>query len=84
MKITFFFAWFDFWVGFYYDLEKHTLYFCPLPMCVIMIRRKTYIERVLDTHPIIYWDGEITYVKMHDHPLSDEEMLTEYQKAGTP
>ena len=39
MRIKLFFAWYDFWIGFYYDRKMHILYFCPLPMCVIALRR---------------------------------------------
>ena len=39
MKIKFFFAWFDFWVGFYYDQKGHALYVCPLPCCVFKFWR---------------------------------------------
>ena len=35
MVIRIFFAWYDFWVGFYYDRTGQILYFCPLPMLVI-------------------------------------------------
>lgn len=35
MKIKIFFAWYDFWVGFYYDRKNRVLYFCPFPMTVI-------------------------------------------------
>lgn len=27
-----FFAWYDFWRGFYYDIGHHTLYYFPIPM----------------------------------------------------
>jgi hypothetical protein len=44
MKVKLFFAWFDFWVGFYWDREKRALYFAPLPCVVFKIERKK--ERV--------------------------------------
>lgn len=37
MKVKLFFAWYDFWVGFFWDSKKSRLYICPLPMCVICL-----------------------------------------------
>lgn len=37
MKIKFFLAWYDFWVGIYHPPGKKKLYFCPLPCCVFMV-----------------------------------------------
>jgi hypothetical protein len=38
-RISFFFAWYDLWVGAFYDKHKKRLYVCPLPCCVFMIER---------------------------------------------
>ena len=37
MKLSMFFAWYDLWIGAYYDRIKRILYICPLPMIVIKI-----------------------------------------------
>jgi hypothetical protein len=37
MKVRVFFAWFDFWIGAYYDVGHRTLYVCPLPMIVVRL-----------------------------------------------
>lgn len=42
MELRFFFAWYDFWIGFYYDQDDEVLYICPLPMCVIRINKDGY------------------------------------------
>lgn len=39
MKVKVFFAWYDFWVGGFYDRDTRTLYICPVPMVVIKISR---------------------------------------------
>lgn len=35
MKVKF--AWYDMWIGAYYDQKKRTLYICLIPMIVIII-----------------------------------------------
>ncbi len=38
MKVALLFAWYDMWIGAYYDRAWRVLYVCPLPMVVIEIR----------------------------------------------
>lgn len=37
IRIKPFFAWYDFWIGWYYNKTKRILYICPLPMLGIEI-----------------------------------------------
>ena len=45
MKFKAFFAWFDFWVGAYFDPEKWILYICPLPCIVFSFASKGNVWR---------------------------------------
>lgn len=38
VKVKFLFAWYDFWMGIFWDREKKYLYILPLPMVGIVIR----------------------------------------------
>ena len=43
LKIGFFqliFAWYDLWIGFYYDVGHKTLYFIPIPCLVFRFELK--------------------------------------------
>lgn len=40
MKVSFFLAWYDAWIGFFYDQKMRTLYICPLPCVVLKISPK--------------------------------------------
>lgn len=37
MRVSFFFAWYDLWIGFYWSSASRALYFLPLPCLGIKI-----------------------------------------------
>jgi hypothetical protein len=38
LKVELIFAWYDFWVGFFFDRKNKWLYFFPIPMIGIIIK----------------------------------------------
>ena len=37
-QVSLFFAWYDMWIGIYWDQKQRALYICPLPCCVIKLK----------------------------------------------
>lgn len=37
LNFSFKFVWYDLWIGIFIDVEKHAIYVCPFPCCVIKI-----------------------------------------------
>ena len=44
MKVTFFFRWYDLWIGFFYDRRSRKLYFCPLPTLGVCFNFSPYTD----------------------------------------
>jgi hypothetical protein len=40
MRITFIVAWYDFWIGAYWDQKNSKLYILPIPMVGVVIHFK--------------------------------------------
>lgn len=49
MKIKFIFAWYDFWIGAYYDRNKGVVYIFPLPMFGVSIKLRPSKQEIQET-----------------------------------
>lgn len=67
MKIKFIFAWYDFWVGLFWDAQKGRLYIFLIPMFGLYMQWPRYIISESPEKPDqkpVYWRnmrGQITY-----------------------
>lgn len=60
MKIKLIFAWYDFWIGFFFDKKKKFLYFFPIPMIGFVISFKRKCEH---TWNLGEWNYQERYFK---------------------
>lgn len=77
MKVKLIFAWYDVWIGFFWDRNKRKLYFFPIPTlgAVFTIPKK----KKKPTKPTICragMDGEC------NHPLCPQTLANEPEKSG--
>ena len=60
MRISFFFSWYDFWIGLFYDGKSKILYICPLPCLVFKIEKKYSIsplhDKSLVEYSVVLWE----------------------------
>lgn len=62
MKIKSLFAWFDFWVGVYWDVPQRRLFIFPIPMFGVVID-------FWETHEFTLWLDGIRYERFDDYLL---------------
>lgn len=64
-RIKLIFAWYDFWIGLFWDSKKKLLYIFPIPMIGLCINCKrvktTYTIQVPDGYEVIYAPFTRTY-----------------------
>ena len=48
MRLKIFFAWYDFWIGAYWDVKKRTLYVCLFPCIVVSVECRAQQSAELD------------------------------------
>ena len=44
-RLTLGFAWYDLWVGVFYDVGRRTVYVCPVPTVLITYRRALTVTK---------------------------------------
>lgn len=50
MKVEYLFAWYDLWIGFFWDRKKKWLYILPLPTCGIILKFDGKEEEDIDAN----------------------------------
>ena len=75
MKLQVIFAWYDLWIGFFWDSKKRWLYFFPIPMFGVIIK-----------FPIKWVENncqhEWTFTTKKDKPYIDPPLIWKCSKCG--
>lgn len=84
MKIQFLFAWYDLWIGFFYDKNKNWIYILPLPMMGIIIKfpeRKVKNLNIADVMCCFNCGHELTPTNFEDKFCSacGEDLLNRHE-----
>lgn len=78
LKINIFFAWYDFWIGFFYDRDKHILYICPLPMVVIEVQKKYCTHEYEEVYYGLQCKYCYSFIPSNDDWYDDGPIYDEY------
>ena len=66
IKLKFIFAWYDIWIGFFYDKKKNWLYFFPLPTLGIIIKfKEKYIFPAIQEEKLVVVDFNFVVSSPH-------------------
>ncbi|KKM64872.1 hypothetical protein LCGC14_1496950 [marine sediment metagenome] len=65
MKIKLIFAWYDFWVGLFYDRKKRVLYIFPIPTVGIKLNFQMRKVAKVDECPICGSDDLFSFQQTH-------------------
>jgi len=76
-RLRFFFAWYDLWIGAYFDRLNRQLYICPLPCCVIQVDLRTYYAIMGQTEK---YKNTVVGITI-DETLMEHERLIKISKA---
>jgi hypothetical protein len=65
MKISFIAAWYDCWIGLFYDQKKQWLYVFPIPFVGIVVKFKSKCDHSYKTSCYNKDEGTITKTCIH-------------------